>query len=181
MKKTTKIAIAVAALGGLGALAAASASVADEGFGGRHHRGHLSEAGFGHGGPGHGGSGHGRHPLRMLESFDADGDGKLTQGEIDEGRAGRLTAFDRDGDRALTLDEFQALWLDAMHERMVDRFQNLDNDGDAVVTLGEFQEPFSRAVMRMDRNGDGTLSFEDMGRHGRGGYDRDDDDRDDDD
>ena len=168
MKKTTKIAIAVAALGGLGALAVASAGVADEGFGGRHHRGHFSEAG----------SGHGRHPLRMLESLDANGDGKLTQGEIDEGRAGRLTEFDRDGDQALTLDEFQALWLDAMRERMVDRFQNLDNDGDAVVTLAEFQEPFSRAVMRMDRNGDGALSFEDMGRHGRGWYDRDDDDRD---
>ena len=49
--------------------------------------------------------------LDMLpERFDSDGDGPLTQAEIDAGRAAQLAGFDTDGDGALTLQEYQALW-----------------------------------------------------------------------
>ena len=103
----------------------------------------------------------------MLENFDTDGDGQLTQAEIDAVRADRLAEFDTDGNGELTLQEYEALWLDAMRERMVDRFQNLDKDGDAIVTTGEFVEPFSATVSRMDRNDDGVLNADDMRRGGR--------------
>ena len=66
-----------------------------------------------------------------------------------------------------------------MRARMVDRFQSLDEDGDGAVTLEEFQAPFAGAVAFMDRNEDGALGADDMGRHGRGWYDDDDKDRDD--
>ena len=109
----------------------------------------------------------------MLENFDTNGDGQLTQAEIDAVRADRFAAFDTDGNGELTLGEYEALWLDAMRERMVDRFQSLDNDGDAIVTTAEFVEPFAAMVSRMDRNQDGIINADDMGRHGR--HDDDDD------
>jgi Ca2+-binding EF-hand superfamily protein len=132
----------------LGATALAGASLAD-GKRGYHRGGH-------HGGPG-------RHE-RMIEQFDANQDGAITQVEIDQVRRDRLAAFDQNNDGSLTLEEYQALWLDAMRERMVDRFQDLDDDGDAIVTVEEFVEPFGSMVGRLDRNGDGALSRDDMRR-----------------
>lgn len=102
--------------------------------------------------------------LSMLESFDGNGDGQLTQAEIDAARADRVAEFDANGDGQLTLEEYEALWLDAMRERMVDRFQQLDDDGDAIVTTEEFVDPYSSAVSRMDQNDDGVLSIDDMRR-----------------
>jgi len=98
----------------------------------------------------------------LLETFDAIGDGQLTQAEIDAFRASRLAAFDADKDGKLSLSEYQALWLDAYRERMVDEFQRHDDDGDALVTVEEFSEPFARLVSRLDRNGDGVVTGEEM-------------------
>ncbi len=103
----------------------------------------------------------------MLQEFDSNGDGQLTQAEFDAVRADRLAQFDTDGNGELTLGEYEALWLDAMRERMVDRFQSLDDDGDAVVTTAEFVDPFAAVVSRMDRNSDGVLNADDMRRRGR--------------
>ncbi len=106
-------------------------------------------------GPGSGGS-------SILETFDADGDGILKQAEVDQFRTDRLAKFDTNGDGQLTLEEYQALWLDAMRERMVDAFQRLDDDGDALVTREEFLEPFAQLVERLDRDADGTVTQEEM-------------------
>ena len=80
-------------------------------------------------------------------------------------RQSRLTEFDQDGDSSLSLEEYQALWMDAMRERMVDRFQSHDDDGDGMVTSEEFAEPFGRIVSRLDRNDDGELTDDEMRRH----------------
>ena len=58
---------------------------------------------------------------RLFEAFDANQDGTLTQAEVDQARQAKLAEFDADGDGSLSLEEYQALWLDAMRERMVDR------------------------------------------------------------
>src|SRR3546814_7559149 len=76
------------------------------------------------------GAHHGRHMFRMLDAYDTNQDGKLSQEEIDQARGERLGKFDADGDQSLTLGEYEQLWLDAMRERLVDRFQDLDPDGD---------------------------------------------------
>ncbi|MEM7497966.1 MAG: EF-hand domain-containing protein [Pseudomonadota bacterium] len=104
--------------------------------------------------------------IRLQENYDIDGDGAVTQAEIDEARATRVGEFDADGSGALSLAEYEALWLDAMRERMVRRFQSHDRDGDGTVTAEEFQRRTANMVMMRDRNGDGALSVNDLG-HGR--------------
>ncbi len=110
--------------------------------------------------------GHGRrHNAKMgghgiLMTFDTDGNGRVTQSEIDEYRGNGLAKFDTDGNGSLTLSEYEALWLAAMREKMVDRFQDLDADGNAVVTTEEFKRPYANMVRHMDKNGDGVLSRE---------------------
>jgi EF hand len=161
MTRTKKYLLATGALA-LGAAAFAGASLAGGDWG--HHNG-----------GGHGGG------MRFFEQFDANQDGRLTQAEVDEVRRSQLTEFDQNGDGSLTLEEYQALWLDAMREHMVDRFQAHDDDGDGMVTAEEFGEPFDRIVSRLDQNGDGELTADEMrrrsGRDGdreRGGEDQED-------
>jgi len=167
MKRTTTLAVAFVALAGVaGAALAAQAdsrgqrhdggpAKVQQAYGGHHH-GKYHRGGHRKGG--------GRHMFRMLESFDANDDGKLSQEEIDTARGERFTKFDGDSDQALTLGEYQDLWLEAMRERMVDRFQQLDADGDGRVTTEEFQRPFAKTVRRMDRNDDGVVDREDFQR-----------------
>ena len=98
----------------------------------------------------------------LMSAYDKNGDGKLTQEEVNAGRAARLGAFDTNGDGKLSLGEYKALWLDAMHSRMVDRFQYLDEDGNGLVTADEFTRPYSTLVRHMDTNGDGAMNLNDM-------------------
>ena len=111
--------------------------------------------------------------MSMMKAFDANGDGKITQAEIDAARDARLTKYDANGDGALDLSEYQAMWLDATREGMVDRFQYLDANGDGTVTASEFRAPYAALVQRMDHNDDGALGRDDMRR---GQSDNDDDD-----
>jgi len=158
MTRTTKLLLTTGAIA-LGAAAFAGASLADGGWG-RHH-----------GGGGHHGGAPGE---RLFEAFDANQDGRLTQAEVDQARQAKLAEFDADGDGSLDLEEYQALWLDAMRERMVDQFQAHDDDGDGVVTAEEFGERFSGIVSRLDDDGDGEVTMDELrerrmrGHHGRG-------------
>jgi Ca2+-binding EF-hand superfamily protein len=104
--------------------------------------------------------------MRFFAQFDANQDGRITQAEVDEVRRSRLTEFDQNGDGSLTLEEYQALWLDAMRERMVDQFQAHDDDGDGMVTAEEFGERYDRMVSRLDSDGDGAVTTDEMRRRG---------------
>ena len=157
MRTRTKVMLTVGTIA-LGTTTMVGASLAD-GRGGRHHGG-------GWGGPGGG--------ERLFEQFDSNQDGLITQAEIDQVLADRVAAFDQDNDGSLNLEEYQALWLDAMRERMVDRFQAHDDDGDAIVTVDEFVESYSGIVRRVDRNDDGQITRDDLRR--QRDRDRDDDD-----
>jgi hypothetical protein len=167
MHTRTKVVIAAGALVAVaGALALGTPFAGERGRGGWH----PAQAGWG-GGWHHGLAGgmmSGRG-WSMLEQFDADGDGKVTQAEVDAVRAERFAAFDQDGDGRLSLEEYQALWLDAMRRRMVDQFQALDDDGDAAVTVEEFVAPFARVITRLDANGDGELTADELRARHRAG------------
>lgn len=119
-----------------------------------------SGMGFGAGpgmGPGMGMLGHMGQGMPLFDELDRSGDGELDQAEIDAARGERLAAFDADSDGVLSLDEYEALWLDAMRRRMVRDFQRLDVDGDARVTEEEFLSPYSRIVEQFDNDGDGVI------------------------
>jgi len=167
MKTPTKLAVAFVALAGI-AGAALTAQAEGPQQGGAKPGLQMAYGGDGpdrgrhgfHGKRHHGG----RHMFRMMESFDGDGDGRLTQEEIDGSRGEPFSAFDGDASQTLSLEEYEKLWLDAMREVMVDRFQHLDADGDAQITAEEFKKPFAKMVRRMDRNDDGALDRDDMKR-----------------
>jgi Ca2+-binding EF-hand superfamily protein len=164
MKKTLAVAAAALTLSGLG-LAVAVAQDMPGRSGGEEQMQHVHwRGGHGHGGGERGWRrGGGAGFMRQLETFDANGDDAVTQGEIDQFRQGQITRFDADGNGTLSLEEYQALWLDAMRERMVDAFQEHDDDGDGQVTVVEFNERYTDLVERFDRNGDGQLSAADRG------------------
>ena len=133
MNFTTKIAVAGVLLAAMAMPAYAAKDMANEDsgvkvkHGKQPHGGMSGKKGKPHGGMMGGGMMGGRD---IIATFDADGDGRVTQAEVDEYRGSRLAEFDTDGNASLTLSEYEALWLAAMREKMVDRFQVLDADGD---------------------------------------------------
>jgi len=119
----------------------------------------------GWGGPGrHGGPG----GTALLDNFDTNDDGRVTQAEIDEARRQRLAGFDRDGNGELSLEEYQALWLDAMRRPMVRQFQANDADASGGITVEELQARYEDVVRDLDRDGDGELTRDELRRRGRG-------------
>jgi Ca2+-binding EF-hand superfamily protein len=112
--------------------------------------------------------------MAMLERYDANKDGGLTQEEIDSNRTQWHGEFDADKTGDLTLAEFEKLWLKARRDMLVREFQEFDRDGDGKLTLDEYKQPLAMLVTRMDQNGDGILNRDDRRERRR---DRDDDDR----
>ncbi|WP_158448492.1 hypothetical protein [Jannaschia rubra] len=111
----------------------------------------------------HGGSG---MFAAVFADIDADGNGSVTQAEIDAYRAMKVGEADASGDGALSIEEFDTLYREFTRSRMVDAFQNLDADGDGVITDGEMDARFGDIVKRVDRDDDGALTPRDRGRRG---------------
>ena len=152
MKTRTKTLTAIAVAAALGGTALAGAGYA----------GHRGGGGMGFLDKGQ----LGVSAMEMFETVDADGDGKLTQAEIDRFRNDRHTAHDANGDGNLSLEEFAGLWHETTRPLTVRAFQMLDTDGDAIVTRAEYDRPLAGIVERLDRDRDGGLSLKDR-RHDR--------------
>jgi hypothetical protein len=113
------------------------------------------------GGPGDAMFGMVAHAEALLEQFDTNGDGAISQDEIDAQRAADLAQYDTNGDGTLSLEEYQAYWMARFYERMVDAFQQLDANGDGEITADEFNAGLANIVARLDQNGDGVLNADD--------------------
>ena len=148
MKTKTKTLTAIAVAAALGGSVLAGASYAGHRDGG-HAMGFLDKGQLA------------VSAMEMFDSIDADGDGKLTQAEIDKARNDRHGAHDADADGNLSLEEFAGLWHETTRPLTVRAFQMLDTDGDAVVSRTEYDRPLAEIVERLDRDGDGGLSMRD--------------------
>lgn len=138
--------VLVGTVAALGSAAFMGHAVASGGFG-KHH------GGFGHRGE------------MLFKTFDTDQDGSITAAEIDAETQRRLKDHDANGDAALSLDEFQGVWIEMMRSRMVDAFQRFDEDGDGRVTKAEIDEKTNWMLTRMDRDEDGQITRKDMRMH----------------
>ncbi|KUF12173.1 EF-hand domain-containing protein [Pseudoponticoccus marisrubri] len=125
---------------------------------------------------GKGGEGRGARIDAMFESFDLDGDGKVTAAEIEEAGAQRFAAADTDGDGFLSADEVAAQAEQRRAERMEKRraaraeamLERLDTDGDGKLSpqeaakRGPAATGFDRMLQRLDADEDGAISREEI-------------------
>jgi len=102
----------------------------------------------------------------IMQQVDANGDRAITQTEIDTFRSDLVSGADVSGEGAISLDEFETIYLELTRNRMVDQFQDLDADGDGVISQSEMDARFGNIVQRMDRNDDGQLDRADRGKKG---------------
>ena len=160
MKKKTKTLTAIALAATLGGTALAGAVYAGHRDGG-HGMGFLNKGQLA------------VSAMEMFDDIDANGDGRLTQAEIDTLRNDRHAAHDANADGNLDLGEFAGLWHETTHPVTVRAFQMLDTDGDAVITRAEYDRPLAGIVALLDRDGDGGLSLKDH-RHDDDGWEDDD-------
>lgn len=115
--------------------------------------------------------GHG--PMKLFAQFDVNKDQALTKDEITTGIAKKIADNDKDGDGAVSLEEFKAEWAKMTQELMVRAYQRMDRDGNGKVTTQELTEQASFMFDRMDRNDDGKIDKSDrpnkrMGKRGDG-------------
>lgn len=163
MKPFKKIAIAAlaASVAGTALTAGLSASAQDTaatGNGGQEIQ-QSAEKRFAHMGErrGHGKRGGKQRAERLFERFDTDGDGVITQTEIEEVRAQDFAAADADGNGEISLEEFKASFMERSNDRMVRAFQFMDSNGDGTVTQEEVDVVANRIFNRLDRDGSGTI------------------------
>jgi len=108
---------------------------------------------------------------RFLQTFDSNNDGKVTQEEIDKVKSDLFAKYDSDGNGVLSLEEWQALRLDRMKDRISQRFNRHDSNGDGAISLDEFMAQSRHMMDRMDENGDHMIDQSEMGNHhGRGNW-----------
>ena len=137
------------------------------------------EAGQQEGKPGHRNAGadrpNGARPqpgamLERLRTADADKDGKVTREEFDaqfkQAPSNLYARLDRNGDGVLTPADAPAGPGNHPGEGLAERLKKADTDGDGKVTRKEARVAMPHApeelIGRLDRNGDGVLSAEDL-------------------
>ncbi|MBT8455508.1 MAG: EF-hand domain-containing protein [Alphaproteobacteria bacterium] len=99
-----------------------------------------------------------------FETFDADGDGKVTQAEFDAFRATRFAERDTDGDGFLSAEEIAASMQREMGPRAERMIERMDANGDGLIAPDELGPRGDRGNMiaRLDTDGDGAVSEEEF-------------------
>ncbi|MEM5517865.1 EF-hand domain-containing protein [Henriciella sp. AS95] len=128
----------------------------------------------------------------MLERLDTNGDGAISQAEVDAMKAEReaqkaakFAEADTNGDGALTMAELDAFQTAERERRMEERkqrmFERADADGSGTISLAEFETRRHHGrrgdgdmFTRLDTDEDGLITAEELeamkGHHGKRGW-----------
>ena len=97
-----------------------------------------------------------------FEELDADGDGVLTEAEMQAHRAARFAAMDTDGNGSLSATELTAAAEQRKSKRADRMIERVDADGDGEVSRKELaslgQRKGGRGFEQLDADGDGTVT-----------------------
>ncbi len=115
----------------------------------------------------------------QFQVIDADGDGYLSEAELIGFQRKVFDTLDEDADGSFSLDQFidilkrqaaeKGMSADQqaqMEERWIARFTGVDVNGNDVITLDEFELSHARRFKSKDRDGDGRLSWQELGEGG---------------
>jgi Ca2+-binding EF-hand superfamily protein len=109
----------------------------------------------------------GEHRQRMLDEFDSDSDGAVSNTEFTTRTQERFAELDADGDAQVTTAELVAYFDgEQLPMQALRRFNNADADGDGAVTQSEFEAASTQLFARLDQDADGTVTPEEA-RDGR--------------
>ena len=114
--------------------------------------------------------------MPAFEMFDTDGDGQVTQAEMDAHKAARFAESDTEGNGALSAEEMadaaRGKKADRQEKRIEKMISRMDTDGDGEVSAAEMDAMAKKSPFeRLDTNGDGVLSADEFAAgaaHGHG-------------
>ena len=106
-----------------------------------------------------------------FEQFDTNNDGQITQDEIAAMRSERFAKADTDGDGFITLDELTAQSVKRAEERAAGMMEKLDTDGDGKLSEEDMAQSSraGRMFERLDQDNDGVITkaeFDEARKHG---------------
>lgn len=104
----------------------------------------------------------------MMLKMDTDKNGSISANEFQAKHAARISDADANKDGAVTYEEFKAHASARMDEKMKRRFDQHDTDGDGKLTETEAKTHAAAMFKKMDKNGDGALTADEM-HHGHMG------------
>ena len=118
-------------------------------------------------GPRHGHRGSPEERVTMLmERFDTDGDGQITVEEIEALRIARFNEADTNSDGVIDATEFQAAVEQRAAERAAEHaaeiFARMDQDGDGQLTQEDLGGREGRLFEHADEDGDGILTEDEL-------------------
>lgn len=102
--------------------------------------------------------------MQLFDTVDADKDGKITQAEIDAFKVARFAEADTDKDGKLSPAEMVAMREKAEAARKLERatkmVARMDRDGDGLVSADEMAQgpKMPSMIERLDTDGDGAVS-----------------------
>lgn len=99
-----------------------------------------------------------------FKALDTNGDGKITQAEMDASKKARFAASDANGDGMLSADEMAAQGKERMAKRIGRMIAKRDADGDGMLSFAEMGagRDGNRLFMRVDANGDGAVTAQEF-------------------
>ncbi|MDA7426383.1 EF-hand domain-containing protein [Thalassococcus lentus] len=120
-----------------------------------------------HGGKERGGERGQMRGAAMFEAMDTNGDGKLTQAEIDAYKAKRFSEADADGDGFLSPEEMAAQGEKKNDERRAKRatrmIERLDANEDGKLSAEELDARGpGNLIEKADKDGDGAVTLEEL-------------------